>query len=88
MIEQLVLWAVSSVIAFLAVAMVGWEVATRRAFSLDGLCLSLICLTLAAVFGGNVAWSLFTGELHRILSQFGKGAAEREESGQSRPPAV
>jgi hypothetical protein len=56
MIEQLVLWAVSCVIALLALAIVGWEVATGWAFSLDGLCLSLICLTLAAVFGGNVAW--------------------------------
>lgn len=88
MIEEFVLWGISSVITLLALAMVGWEVTTGRALSLDGLCFSLICLTLAAVFGGNVAWSLFTGEFHRILSQLGKGAAKSEESPQSHPPTA
>lgn len=88
MIEELVLLGVSSVIALLALAMVGWEVVTRRGLSLDGLCLSLICLTLAAAFGGNVAWSFFTGDLQRAMGQLGKGAGAKAEPGQSHPPSV
>jgi hypothetical protein len=88
MLEQLVLLALSSIIAMIALAVVGWEAATGRAFSLDGICLSLICLTLATVFGGSVAWSFHTGEFHRLVRHLRKGTSEKEASGNDRPAAA
>ena len=55
---------------FLAIGGLGtvvWGVATGRFFTIDGLWLALISLTLSAVFGGNIAWSIYTGELQDIL---------------------
>jgi len=37
--------------------------------------LTLIRLTLAAVFGGNIAWSIYTGEFQRILREVRKGSS-------------
>jgi len=46
-----------------------WELATGRFTTIDGLWLALICLTLSAVFGGNLAWSIYTGEFQRIMQE-------------------
>ncbi len=88
MLEQLVLLALSSIIAIIALVVVGWEAATGRAFSLDGICLSLICLTLVAVFGSSVAWSFHTGEVHRMLSHLRQGTPGKEAPGNNRPAAA
>lgn len=76
MLEEVVLLAFCSLIALVGLAFVVWEAVTGRLFSLDGLSLSLISLTLAVVFGGNVAWSFYTGEAQKVLSHLRKRPAE------------
>jgi len=75
MLEEIVLLALCSLIAVAGLAVAGWEVITGRLFSMDGLWLTLIALTLAAVFGANVAWSAYTGEVFEVLRQLRKQPA-------------
>jgi hypothetical protein len=67
MLEDIFLLIFCSVLAIGGLATVGWGLITGRFFTIDGLWLALISLTLSAVFGGNIAWSIYTGELQRIL---------------------
>jgi len=55
-----------------------WELLTGRVFNIDGLWLTLISLTLSVVFGGNIAWLLYTGELKAIL-HFGSEKQEAKD---------
>jgi hypothetical protein len=43
-----------------------------------------ISLTLAAVFGGNLAWSFYTGEAQQMLRHFRKGSAPDDASDEER----
>lgn len=72
--EEVVLLAFCSLMTVTGLAVVALEVISGRAFSIDGLWLSLISLTLAAVFGGNLAWSFYTGAAQRMLRHFRKGS--------------
>jgi hypothetical protein len=67
MFEDIFLLVFCFVLAIAGLATVVWGLVTGRFFSIDGLWLALISLTLSAVFGGNIAWSIYTGELQRIL---------------------
>ena len=67
MFEDIFLLAFSFILAVGGLAVVVWGLITGRIFSIDGLWLALICLTVSAVFGGNIAWSIYTGELKAIL---------------------
>ena len=67
MFEDIIILVFCFILAFGGLATAVWELATGRFFNIDGLWLSLISLTLAVVFGGNIAWSIYTGELQRIL---------------------
>ena len=67
MIEDILLLVFCFILAIGGIAVVGWGIATGRIFSIDGLWLALICLSVSAVFGGNIAWSVYTGELRKIL---------------------
>jgi hypothetical protein len=69
MIEDLILLAFCFILAVGGLATVVWGVATGRFFTIDGLWLALISLTLSVVFGGNIAWSMYTGELKAVLHQ-------------------
>ena len=74
MLEEVVLLAFCFLVAVIGLAVVAWEVISGRVFSIDGLWLSLISLTLAAVFGGNIAWSFYTGEVQQMLRHSRKGS--------------
>ena len=74
MIEDILLVVFCSVLAIGGLSCVVWGLVTGRFFTIDGLWLALISLTLSAVFGGNIAWSIYTGELQRILHAHGKGS--------------
>jgi hypothetical protein len=50
----------------LGLAVVAWEASSGRILSIDGLWLSLISLSLSAVFGGNLTWSFYTGEVQQM----------------------
>jgi len=67
MLEDVLLLVFCFLLATGGLALVVWGVATGRFFSIDGLWLALISLTLSAVFGGNIAWLIYTGELKSIL---------------------
>ena len=67
MFEDSLLLIFCFVLAFGGLATVMWELVTGRFFNIDGLWLTLISLTLSLVFGGNIAWLIYKGELQRIL---------------------
>ena len=74
MLEEVVLLAFNFLVMVIGLAVVALEAITGRVFSIDGLWLSLISLTLAAVFGGNLAWSFYTGDAQQMLRHFRKGS--------------
>src|SRR5262249_54896984 len=55
-----------------------WAAATGQFFSLDGLFLILVCLTLAAVLLVAFALGLHSGDFQEVLSRLRSGATERE----------
>jgi hypothetical protein len=67
MFEDVFLLVFCSILAAAGLATAIWELVTGRFFNIDGLWLTLISLTLSVVFGGNIAWSIYTGELQAIL---------------------
>lgn len=75
MSEDIFLWVGGFILAVDGLATVVWELVNGRLFNIDGLWLALICLTLAAIFGGVLAWSIYTGELQRTLHKSRKGAS-------------
>ena len=87
MLEELVLLAICLLVAVMGLAVVALEAMSGRIFLIDGLWLSLISLTLAAVFGGNIAWSFYTGEAQQLLRHFRKGS-EADNASDKKPPSV
>ena len=85
MIEDIFLLVFCPILAVGGLATVVWGVATGRFFTIDGLWLALISLTLSAVFGGNIAWSIYTGELQRILRRVPKRGFLQRCWGSDRP---
>jgi hypothetical protein len=86
-LEGLVLLVLCFLVAVMGLAVLALEAIGGRIFSIDGLWLSLISLTLAAVFGGNLAWSLYTGEAQQLLRHFRKGS-EPDNASDKKPPSV
>jgi hypothetical protein len=80
MLEELVLLALCFLVAVMGLTVVALEAISGRIFSLDGLWLCLISLTLAAVFGGNVAWSFYTGEAQQMLRHSRKASTPHNTS--------
>jgi len=87
-LEGLVLLALCFLVAVMGLAVVALEAISGRIFSIDGLWLSLITLTLAAVFGGNLAWSFYTGEAQQMLRHFRKGSEPDDASEKKQPTAA
>jgi len=85
MLEELVLSGFCLLAAVIALAVVAWEIITGSVFDIDGLWLALISLTLAAVFGGSLAWSCYTGEAQQMLRRLRKGSASKEVENSSTP---
>ena len=71
-----------AVIAVAGLVVPVWQLATGRFLSIDGLWLAGISLTLAAVFGGNLAWAIHTGEVNVIL-----GRTHKDPLAGPEPPA-
>jgi hypothetical protein len=67
MFEDIFLPVFCFVLAVGGLATFVWELVTGRFFNIDGLWLTLISLTLSVVFGGNIAWSIYKGELKALL---------------------
>ena len=78
MFEELLLSLFCLLAAVLGLAVAVWEAISGRVFDMDGLWLTLIGVTLAAVFGGNLAWSFYTGEAQQMLRHFRKESAPKD----------
>ena len=87
MLEEVLQLAFCFLVTVIGLAIVAWEAISGRIFLIDGLWLSLISLTLAAVFGGNLAWSFYTGEAQQMLRHFRKGSEPDEASDKKQPTA-
>jgi len=57
------------IVALVALGIIVWVVASGLLLTLDGLLLTAACLVFTVAFGGNVAWSLRTGEAQSILKE-------------------
>ncbi len=88
MLEDLLVLAFCFLMALASFGIAGWEFATHRFDSMDGLWFTLICLALGCVFGGNVLWSIRTREVQRIIAARRKQPAEPVESEQHRSAAA
>jgi hypothetical protein len=80
MLMDLMGLAICALMALLAFGVVAWEAATGRFLTMDGLWLTLIALALGMVFGGNIVWSIYTGDLQKILSRHRKDLTETSAS--------
>ena len=85
MLEDLALLLFCFLVGVAGLAVAAWEVIAGRIFSIDGLSLTLISLTLAAVFAGNLAWSFYTGEAQQMLRDFRKGSATKDAPERNSP---
>jgi predicted membrane chloride channel (bestrophin family) len=52
-----------------ALAVCAWVAATGQLFTLDGLLMVAVSLSIAAFFVGNTAWAVYTGEIPELLRQ-------------------
>jgi ABC-type nickel/cobalt efflux system permease component RcnA len=78
MFEELVYSVFCFLATVIGLAVAVWEVISGRVFDMDGLWLTLISLTLAAVFGGNLAWSFYTGEGQQMLRHLRQGSTSKD----------
>jgi len=78
MFEELALSTFCLLATVIGLAVAAWEVISGRVFDMDGLWLSLISLTLAAVFGGTLAWSFYTGKGRQVLRRLRKGSTSED----------
>jgi hypothetical protein len=85
MFEELLLSLFCLLVAVLGLAIALWEAISGRVFDMDGLWLTLIALTLAAVFGGILAWSFYTGEGQQMFRHFRQGPRSKDASEKNSP---
>ena len=76
MLQAAVLLAVCLLIGFIALAICAWVVISGQLFTMDGLSIIAISLTVGAFFVGGFVWSVHTGEVREILNQLRSGKKE------------
>ncbi len=87
MLADFTVLVISALVALGALGIIVWEGIAGRLLSMDGLDLTLISLTFLVIFGGNLAWSIHTGEAQALLRNLVKKSAEETPSDQ-KPPAA
>jgi hypothetical protein len=85
MFEELALSVFCLLVTVIGLGVATWEAVSGRISSIDGLWLTLISLTLAAVFGGILAWSCYTGEAQQMLNHLRKGSAPKDSPAKNAP---
>jgi uncharacterized YccA/Bax inhibitor family protein len=68
MVQSVLLLAFCLFMGLLSLAVCVWVALTGQLFTLDGLLLVAISLSVGGLFMGNLAWSIFTGEAKEILN--------------------
>jgi hypothetical protein len=79
MLETLLLLGFCLLVGLLSLAVCAYLAATHLLFTLDGIVLAIISLTIGGIFVLNVGWSVYTGELKRLMAQ-GKEKPDSPES--------
>jgi hypothetical protein len=85
MFETILLLAFCLLVGLIALAVCAYLAVSGLLFTLDGLLLVIICLTIGGICVLNVVWSFYTGELKQVLEHLRKKPASTELSGN--PPA-
>jgi hypothetical protein len=83
MFKKLVLLVFCLVVTVIGLTVAVWEVITFGFLSTDGLWVTLISLTFAALFGADLGWSFYTGEAQQMLRHLGKGSALKDAPGKN-----
>lgn len=78
MLETLLLIGFCLLVGLLSLAVCAYLAATHLLFTLDGIVLAIISLTIGGVFVLNVGWSVYTGELKRLMGRAQKKPASAE----------
>ena len=78
MLETILLLAFCIIMGLIALGVCAYLAVSGLLFTLDGLLLVLICLTIGGIFVLNVAWSIYTGELKKVLEHLRKKPASSE----------
>lgn len=68
MLQSVLLLAFCLFMGLVSLAACFWVALTGQLFTLDGLLLVAISLSIGGLFMGNLAWSIFTGEAKEILN--------------------
>ena len=69
MLQSAIILVVCLLLGMAGLAVCAWAVVTGQLFTLDGLLLVSVSLLLSGLFVGNVAWSVYTGEVRAVLNQ-------------------
>jgi hypothetical protein len=77
MLQAALLSAVCLLIGLISLAICAWVVISGQWFTMDGLLMIAISLTVGVFFAGNFVWSVHTGEVREILNEL----RSRRESG-------
>jgi hypothetical protein len=81
MLETLLLFGFCLLVGLASLAVCAYLAATHLLFTLDGIVLAIISLTIGGVFVLNVGWSVYTGELKRLMAHNEKKPASTEPPG-------
>jgi hypothetical protein len=80
MIDVILLFAFCLFMGLMALGVCAYLAISGQLFTLDGLVLALIALSIGGLFMLNVIWSIRTGELQQMLDHLRKKPASNEPS--------
>ncbi len=85
MLADFIVLIICGLVALGALAAIVWQGVVGQLLTMDGLTLTLISLTFLVIFGGNLAWSIRTGEVQRLLGLLLKKSEQNPHSEQGPP---
>ena len=80
MLETILLLAFCLFVGLIALAVCVYLAVSGLLFTMDGLLLVIICLTIGGIFVLNVVWSIYTGDLRQVLDHLRKKPTSSELS--------
>ncbi len=88
MLADFIVLVICALVALGALAIIVWEGVAGRLLSMDGIDLTLISLTFLVIFGGNLVWSIHSGDAQTLLRNLLTKSAKETSSDQSPPAAA
>lgn len=83
MLLPLLVYAFSLLVGLAGLAACAWVIVTGQAFTLDGILVMAISLTVGTIFGASVAWAWHVGELGAAMQKLRHRSAEGKTQGAS-----